>query len=205
MNKRTTIVADANEVLDPVFNQPYNRLLTNDRPLQLRDTLDPTVPTVPGTQWHTMITKQAITKSYADGKFLQKNSDINLQNNYRVTNSLDPSAAQDCVTKNYCDQNRSVKDQPTNVNVLGFLGGLLGGSITGLLTALTSQGLASGVGSLFNSGAAAFGSFAGNLFNGGMRVGSTADLNGLKSNNPIVNEGALIDNLKSDIANRPAG
>ena len=36
-------------------------------------------------------------------------------------------------------------------------------------------------------------------------MGSTADLNGLKANNPVPNEGALIDNLKSDIANRPAG
>jgi hypothetical protein len=61
------------------------------------------------------------------------------------------------------------------------------------------------LGSLASSGAAAFGSFAGNLFNGGMRVGSAADLEGIKVGNPIVNEGALIDNLKSDIANRPAG
>jgi len=98
-----------------------------------------------------------------------------------------------------------VTNEPTKVGVLGFLGGLLGGSLTGLLTSLTSQGLASGLGSLASSGAAAFGSFAGNLFNGGMRVGSTADLNALKPNNPILNEGALIDNLKSDIANRPAG
>ncbi len=96
-------------------------------------------------------------------------------------------------------------NEPTSVGILGFLGGLAGGTLSGLLTSLTSQGLASGLGSLFNSGAAAFGSFAGNLFNGGMRVGSTADLNGIKANNPIVNEGALIDNLKSDIANRPAG
>ena len=57
VNKRTTIVADANEVLDPVFNQPYNRLLTNDRPLQLRDTIDPAIPPVPGTQWNSMISK----------------------------------------------------------------------------------------------------------------------------------------------------
>jgi hypothetical protein len=89
--------------------------------------------------------------------------------------------------------------------VLGFLGGLLGGSLTGLLSSLTSQGLASGLGSLINGGAAAFGSFIGNTFNGGMRVGSSADLEGIKPGNPIVNEGALIDNLKSDIANRPAG
>jgi hypothetical protein len=98
-----------------------------------------------------------------------------------------------------------VTNEPTSVGILGFLGGLLGGSVTGLLTSLTSQGLASGLGSLFNSGASAFGSFLGHSFNGGMRIGSTADLNGIKANNPISNEGALIDNLKSDIANRPAG
>ena len=37
-----------------------------------------------------------------------------------------------------------------------------------------------------------------------MRVGNSAGLEGLKAGNPIQNEGALIDNLKSDIANRPA-
>jgi len=43
------------------------------------------------------------------------------------------------------------------------------------------------------------------MFNGGMRVGSSSDLNNLKNNNPIQNEGALIDNLKDDIANREPG
>jgi hypothetical protein len=61
------------------------------------------------------------------------------------------------------------------------------------------------LGSLIGSGVSAMGSFAGTLFNGGMRIGSTADLNNMKANNPIPNEGPLIDNLKDDIANRPQG
>jgi hypothetical protein len=38
-----------------------------------------------------------------------------------------------------------------------------------------------------------------------MRVGSRANLEALKADNPIPNEGQLIDNLKDDIANRPEG
>ena len=43
------------------------------------------------------------------------------------------------------------------------------------------------------------------MFNGGMRVGSSSDLDKLKTTNPIADEGPLIDNLKEDIANREAG
>ena len=49
----------------------------------------------------------------------------------------------------------------------------------------------------------AFGSFLSNgLFNGGMRVGSGADLDAMKSVNNIPAEEQIIDNLKNDIANR---
>jgi len=84
-----------------------------------------------------MITKQAITKSYADGKFHQKNKEIDFANNKGV-NCSNPTSSQDVATKYYCDQNRSVTNEPTSVGVLGFLGGLLGGSLSGLLTSLTS-------------------------------------------------------------------
>ena len=43
------------------------------------------------------------------------------------------------------------------------------------------------------------------MFNGGMRVGSSSDLDKLKTTNPIADEGPLIDNLKEDIANREPG
>lgn len=134
-----------------------------------------------------------------------KNNDLNLEYTYRVLELPDPTDQYEAVHKKYCDDN-SGKTGGGGGNFFSTLFGAIAGGVAGALTSFASQGLVSGFGSLISGGASAFGSFLGSgLFQGGMRVGSQADLEGLKANNPIANEGALIDNLKDDIANRPPG
>lgn len=98
--------------------------------LQLRDTLDPLIPPVPGTDFATMVGKQAITKSYADGKFHKKNMAIDFGNNKGI-NCTDPTASQDVVTKHYCDTNSKNNDGTGLLTDL--LGGALGGAISSAL------------------------------------------------------------------------
>ena len=114
-----------------------------------------------------------------------------------------PTASHHGVNKSYCDSNSGKDTGGTGGNIFSTIFGAIAGAAAGALTSLATQGIGSALGSVANAGVAALGSFAGNLFNGGMRVGSTADLNNMKANNPIQNEGPLIDNLKDDIANRP--
>lgn len=119
---------------------------------------------------------------------------------------IDPSSAKDAVTKSYCDSNSGKDTGGTGGTIFSTIFGALAGAVAGALTSLATQGLGSALGSVASAGAAAFGSFASSgLFNGGIRTGSSANLEGLKANNPIPNEGPLIDNLKDDIANRPPG
>jgi len=73
------------------------------------------------------------------------------------------------------------------LGIRGFLGGLLGGSVSGILTALGAQKILTALGGI--GGMSAFGAFLSNgLFNGGLRVGSGADFNAMKSVNSIPNE-----------------
>lgn len=118
----------------------------------------------------------------------------------------DPTASHHGVNKSYCDSNSGKDTGGTGGNIFSTLFGALAGAAAGALTSLTTQGIGSALGSIASSGAAAFGSFASSgLFQGGIRTGSSGNLEGLKANNPISNEGPLIDNLKDDIANRPPG
>lgn len=135
-----------------------------------------------------------------------KNNDINLEYTYRLLELPDPSDNYEAVHKKYCDDNSGKTGGGSGGNLFTTIFGAIAGGVAGALTSFASQGLVSGFGSLISGGASAFGSFVGSgLFQGGIRVGSQADLEGLKANNPIPNEGALIDNLKDDIANRPQG
>ena len=123
----------------------------------------------------------------------------------RILEFPDPTDPYEAVHKKYCDDN-SGKDTGSGGNIFSTIFGAIFGGVAGALTSLITQGIGSAIGSVANAGAAALGSFASSgLFQGGMRVGSAADLEGLKANNPIPNEGPLIDNLKDDIANRPEG
>lgn len=148
---------------------------------------------------------------YADEKAAEeakkrhsKTENVDLQDTYKVINHPNPTSSGDCVNKSYCDSN-SGKDTGGG-NFFSTLFGAIAGGITGAITSFTTQGLGTAFGSASSAGAAAFGSFlSSGLFNGGIRTGSSANLEGLKNNNPIPNEGALIDNLKDDIANRPPG
>lgn len=149
--------------------------------------------------------KQVVNVGYMREKCRLKNNDLNLEYTYRVLELPDPSDQYECVHKKYCDENSGKQTGGGSGNIFaGIFGGIFG-AVAGTLASLATQGIGSVIGSLTGTGAAALGSFAGSLFNGGMRVGSAADLDRIKTNNPIPNEGALIDNLKDDIANRPQG
>lgn len=118
-----------------------------------------------------------------------KNENVNLNNTYRVVNMPAPSAGHHGVNKTYCDTNSGKDPGGGAGSLFGALFGAIAGAISGALTQLTTQGLAAGFGTIAAQGAAAFGGFLSNgLFNGGMRVGSTSALEGLKQNNPIPNE-----------------
>lgn len=167
VNKRSTIVEDELQVEDPITTNLYDRMQVGDRVLQLRDTLDPLIPPVPGTNFATMVNKQAITKSYADGKFHKKNTEIDFGNNKGV-NCTDPTSDQDVATKSYCDSNS--KNPDGTGLITGLLGGALGGAISSALVTSIGQGLNS------------FGQITGSILGGGalssaLKVGGTADFN----------------------------
>jgi hypothetical protein len=141
-----------------------------------------------------MINNQAITKGFADGKYHQKNKNIDFGNNKGI-NCSDPTADQDVATKSYCDNN-SKNDDGTGAVVGGILG-TLGGAVSGSLsTALFST---------LGSGLSAMGGITGSLVGGtglfatGLQVGSSADFDAVKPEGS--SEGALINNIKDDIAN----
>jgi hypothetical protein len=134
-----------------------------------------------------------------------KGNDLNLEFTSRVLELPDPTDPYEAVHKKYCDDN-SGKQTEGGGNFFSAIFGAIAGGLAGALSSFATQGLATGFGSLASAGASAFGSFLGSgLFQGGMRVGSQSNLEGLKADNPIPNEGQLIDNLKDDIANRPDG
>lgn len=190
VNKRSTVVEDEKQVEDPLTHNLYDRMQVGDRVFQLKDTLDPVIPPVPGTDFATMVGKQAITKNYADGKFHKKNADIDFGNNKGV-NCANPTAASDVVIKSYCDANSK---NPDGTGALtGLLGGILGGALGSALASTVGQGLAS-LGQI--TGSIAAGTAA---LSTGLKVGSTADFDRYQASNGESQQ--LIDNLKSDIAN----
>jgi hypothetical protein len=141
-----------------------------------------------------MVNNQAITKSYGDGKYHQKNKNIDFGNNKGI-NCSDPTSDQDVATKAYCDNN-SKNDDGTGAVVGGILG-TLGGAVSGsLATALFST---------LGSGLSAMGGITGSLgagtglFATGLQVGSSLDFDAVKPQGS--SEGALINNIKDDIAN----
>jgi hypothetical protein len=114
---------------------------------------------------------------------------------------MEPTSNDMAVPKSYCDSNSGKTTNPTGGGIFNFLGGLLGGAISGALTSLATQGITQTFGNLAGQGLTALGSLAGNLFGAGMRVGSAADWTAAKAQPGNINQGALIDNLKDDIAN----
>jgi hypothetical protein len=133
-----------------------------------------------------------------------KNNDLNMEFTSRILELPDPTDDYEAVHKHYCDEN-SGKNEGGG-NFFSTLFGAIAGGLAGALASFATQAIGSGFGSVISAGASAFGSFLGSgLFQGGMRVGSQANLDALKANNPIPDEGQLIDNLKDDIANRPEG
>lgn len=118
-----------------------------------------------------------------------KNNDINLEEVSRVLGGKTPTDEKEMVIKSYCDSN-SGKDTGSGGNffsgLFGAIAGFIGGVVGGFVGAFAAQGLGSAVGSVASAGAAAVGAFtASGLFQGGVRTGSSANLEGMKANNPI--------------------
>ena len=149
--------------------------------------------------------KQVVNVGYMREKCRLKGNDLNMEFESRILELPDPTDPYEAVHKKYCDDN-SGKQPEGGGNFFSTLFGAIAGGLAGALASFATQAIGSGFGSVISAGASAFGSFLGSgLFQGGMRVGSQANLEALKANNPIPDEGQLIDNLKDDIANRPDG
>jgi hypothetical protein len=132
---------------------------------------------------------QAVNVGFMREKCRLKGNDLNLEFTSRVLELPDPTDNFEAVHKKYCDDN-SGKQTEGGGNFFSAIFGAIAGGLAGALSSFATQGLATGFGSLASAGASAFGSFLGSgLFQGGMRVGSQANLEGLKADNPIPNEG----------------
>ena len=85
--------------------------------------------------------KQAVNVGYMRDKCRLKNTDINLEEEYKITGVMDPTDSDMVVPKSYCDNNSGKQTSPTGTGIWNFLGGLLGGAISGTLTQLATQGI----------------------------------------------------------------